>query len=220
MVLFFDPDFPANDPVEHIIEHELYQHVKIFPEVLCHETEESQEGPAEAIKAGVAVVWIPPSFHTRVALGAAAEVVLRRDKTGETERRERREEKKQGTGPGMTQQLFTCHVKLTPRKREEPTAGSWSDQRRFAGGAEQLTQSLSCSHTGARPAGRAGSRNWLRRDIHSESSRARILSQTRSCTSFFTPRRAPLHHPTCLQVAHVFSFCGANFDNYFCLFCP
>lgn len=51
---------------------EIYQHVKIFPEVLCHEAKESQEGPAEAVKAGVAVVWISPSFHACVALRAAA----------------------------------------------------------------------------------------------------------------------------------------------------
>lgn len=92
----------------------------------------------------------------------------------------------------MTQQLFTCHAKLQSGGREEPTAGSWSDQRRFTGGAEQLTQSLSCSHTGVRPAGRAGSRNWLRRDSHSESSR--ILSQPRSCIdsgNFSTPPPPP-----------------------------
>lgn len=53
--------------------HQHYQHVKVFPEVLCHESEESQEGPAEAVKAGVAIVWIPPSFHACVALRAAAE---------------------------------------------------------------------------------------------------------------------------------------------------
>lgn len=135
MVLFFDPDFPANDPVEHIIECELYQHVKIFPEVLCHEAEESQEGPAEAIKAGVAVVWIPPSFHTRVALGAAAEVVFRRDKTGETERRERREEKKQGTGPGMTQQLFTCHCET------DTTQERGADSRILVGSEEVCRRS-------------------------------------------------------------------------------
>lgn len=51
----------------------LYQHVKVFPEVLCHESEESQERPAEAVKAGVAIVWIPPSFHACVALRAATE---------------------------------------------------------------------------------------------------------------------------------------------------
>lgn len=52
---------------------QIYQHIKVFPEVLRHESEESQEGPAEAVKAGVAVVWIPPSFHACVALWAAAE---------------------------------------------------------------------------------------------------------------------------------------------------
>lgn len=57
----------------HLLTHHLYQHVKVFPEVLCHESEESQEGPAEAVKAGVAIVWIPPSFHACEALWAAAE---------------------------------------------------------------------------------------------------------------------------------------------------
>lgn len=131
-----------------------------------------------------------------------------------------RRRRKQGTGPGMTQQLFTCHVKLTSGEGEEPTAGSWSDQRRLAGGAEQLTQSLSCSHTGARPAGQAGSRNWLRRDSHSESSR--ILSQPRSCIHSF-PHHHHHHNTTntpALQVAHVFSFCTSNVNNYFCLYGP
>ena len=49
-----------------------YQHVEVLPEVLRHESEESQKGPAEAVEAGVAVVWIPPSFHARVSLWAAA----------------------------------------------------------------------------------------------------------------------------------------------------
>lgn len=56
-----------------ILTHQLYQHVKVFPEVLCHESEESQERPAEAVKASVAIVWIPPSFHACVALWAATE---------------------------------------------------------------------------------------------------------------------------------------------------
>lgn len=55
-----------------LLVHLLYQHVEIFPEVLCHESEERQEGPAEAVEAGVSVVWIPPSFHACVALRAAA----------------------------------------------------------------------------------------------------------------------------------------------------
>lgn len=110
---------------------ELYQHVKIFPEVLRHEAEEGQEGPAEAVKAGVAVVWIPPSFHTRVALRAAAGVGFF---LGETQSRRDRQQgekrrRKQGTGPAMSQQLFTCHAKPTSGKRERPTARSWWDQR-------------------------------------------------------------------------------------------
>lgn len=41
----------------------LYQHVKIFPEVLCHESEQSEESPAEAVKAGVTIVGVPSGFH-------------------------------------------------------------------------------------------------------------------------------------------------------------
>lgn len=92
---FSGPKIPANVPIEHILKLELYQHVKIFPEVLCHEAEESQEGPAEAVKAGVAVVWIPPSFHTRVALRAAAEVDFFRGKARETDSKERRAEEEE-----------------------------------------------------------------------------------------------------------------------------
>ena len=66
-----------------LLTHQPHQHVKVFPEVLCHESEESQEGPAEAVKAGVAVVWIPPGFHACVALRAAAEGW--REKQGEGE---------------------------------------------------------------------------------------------------------------------------------------
>ena len=51
----------------------IYQHVKIFPVILRHEAEECQEGPSEAVKAGVAIVWIPPSLHACVALRAAPE---------------------------------------------------------------------------------------------------------------------------------------------------
>lgn len=38
--------------------------VKVFPVVLSHESEKSQEGPAEGVEAGVAVVWITASFDT------------------------------------------------------------------------------------------------------------------------------------------------------------
>lgn len=81
-----------------------YQHVKVFPEVLCHESEESQEGPAEAVKAGVAVVWIPPSFHTCVALRAAAEGWRKRERNRERERREG------GPGPEHDSALFTYNA--------------------------------------------------------------------------------------------------------------
>lgn len=80
-----------------------YQHVKVFPEVLCHESEESQEGPAEAVKAGVAVVWIPPSFHTCVALRAAAEG---------WRKSERKKEREGGGAPGPKHDsaLFTYNA--------------------------------------------------------------------------------------------------------------
>lgn len=35
---------------------------QFFPVVLGHESEESQKSPAEGIKTGVAIVWIPPYF--------------------------------------------------------------------------------------------------------------------------------------------------------------
>lgn len=37
---------------------------------MCHEAEERQEGPAEGIIAGVAIVGVPPSFNALVTLGA------------------------------------------------------------------------------------------------------------------------------------------------------
>lgn len=48
----------------------LYQLEKVLPVVLRHETEESQEGPAEGVVAGVAIVGVPPSLHAFVALRA------------------------------------------------------------------------------------------------------------------------------------------------------
>lgn len=49
---------------------QLYQLEEVLPIVLCHEAEESQEGPAEGVIAGVAVVGVPPSLHALVTLGA------------------------------------------------------------------------------------------------------------------------------------------------------
>lgn len=49
----------------------IYLHVKIFPEILCHEAKKCQEGPPKAVEAGVTIVWIPPSFHACVPLWAA-----------------------------------------------------------------------------------------------------------------------------------------------------
>lgn len=42
--------------------------VKVFPEILCHESEQGEEGPAEGVKAGVAIVWITTCFDTCEAL--------------------------------------------------------------------------------------------------------------------------------------------------------
>lgn len=47
-----------------------YQLEEVLPEVLCHEAEEGQEGPAEGVVAGVAIVGVPPSLHALVALRA------------------------------------------------------------------------------------------------------------------------------------------------------
>lgn len=48
----------------------LYQLEEVLPVVLCHEAEERQEGPAEGVIAGVAIVGVPPGFHALVTLGA------------------------------------------------------------------------------------------------------------------------------------------------------
>lgn len=41
---------------------------QVFPEVLCHEAEEGEEGPAEGVVVGVSVIRIPPRFYTHVSL--------------------------------------------------------------------------------------------------------------------------------------------------------
>lgn len=38
--------------------------VQVFPEVLGHESEQGEEGPAEGVEAGVAIVWITTRFDT------------------------------------------------------------------------------------------------------------------------------------------------------------
>lgn len=48
----------------------MYQLEEVLPIILCHEAEESQEGPAEGVIAGVAIVGVPPSLHTLVTLRA------------------------------------------------------------------------------------------------------------------------------------------------------
>lgn len=49
----------------------LYQLEEVLPIVLCHEAEESQEGPAEGVIAGVAIVGVPPGLDALVTLRAA-----------------------------------------------------------------------------------------------------------------------------------------------------
>lgn len=36
---------------------------EFFPAVLCHESEKRQKCPAEAVEAGVAVVWVSSDFE-------------------------------------------------------------------------------------------------------------------------------------------------------------
>lgn len=48
----------------------LYQLEEILPVVLGHEAEESEEGPAEGVIAGVAIVGVPSSLDALIALGA------------------------------------------------------------------------------------------------------------------------------------------------------
>lgn len=56
---------------------QLYQLEEVLPIVLCHEAEESQEGPAEGVVAGVAIVGVPPGLDALITLGAVP-----RDRTG------------------------------------------------------------------------------------------------------------------------------------------
>lgn len=55
-----------------------YQLEEVLPVVLCHEAEESQEGPAESVIAGVAIVGVPPRLDALVTLRAVP-----RDRTGD-----------------------------------------------------------------------------------------------------------------------------------------
>lgn len=41
---------------------------EVFPEVLGHEAEKSQESPTEGVVTGVAIVWVPPDLETDEAL--------------------------------------------------------------------------------------------------------------------------------------------------------
>lgn len=49
----------------------LYQLEEVLPIVLCHEAEESQEGPAEGVIAGVAIVGVPSGLDALITLRAA-----------------------------------------------------------------------------------------------------------------------------------------------------
>lgn len=42
--------------------------VEVFPVVLRHESEQGEECPAEAVEAGVAIVWIAATFDAYKAL--------------------------------------------------------------------------------------------------------------------------------------------------------
>lgn len=42
----------------------IYLMIEVFPVVLCHKSEESQEGPAKSVKTCVAIVWVPTRFQT------------------------------------------------------------------------------------------------------------------------------------------------------------
>jgi hypothetical protein len=49
---------------------QLYQLEEVLPIVLGNEAEESQEGPAEGIVAGVAIVGVPSSLDALITLRA------------------------------------------------------------------------------------------------------------------------------------------------------
>lgn len=44
--------------------------VEVLPVVLSHQSEQRQEGPAERVKAGVAVIWVPARFDAPESLWA------------------------------------------------------------------------------------------------------------------------------------------------------
>ncbi len=49
---------------------------EIFPEVLGHQSEQSQKSPTKCVVAGVTVVWISPSLQTDVTLRADPEHII------------------------------------------------------------------------------------------------------------------------------------------------
>lgn len=186
-----------------MVTHQLYQHVEVFPKVLCHESEESQEGPAEAVKAGVSVVWIPPSFHACVTLRAAAKGW--------------RERENGAPSPKMTQHYLLI-IKSDFKHIGELQQVLVGSAALRGGQKNQLTQSLSCSHREEHPAGQAGSRNWLKKKqtySHNESFRSHSVAATvvysaKVCKSIQTN--------FWLQFAHAFSIqCSSFQTNSFCL---
>lgn len=44
--------------------------IEVFPVVLCHQSEEGQESPAESVKTRVAVIWVPTHFQTLESIRA------------------------------------------------------------------------------------------------------------------------------------------------------
>lgn len=50
------------DTISHLVK-------QFLPVVLCHESEEGQKSPAEGIKTGVAIVWIPSYFQAVKSVG-------------------------------------------------------------------------------------------------------------------------------------------------------
>lgn len=46
---------------------------QVLPEVLGHESEQSQKCPTEGVIAGVAIVWVPPGLQTAVSIRTYSE---------------------------------------------------------------------------------------------------------------------------------------------------
>lgn len=50
---------------------------QLLPVVLGHETKKCQKSPAEGVKTGVVIVWIPPHFQALKSIGALPAVEIR-----------------------------------------------------------------------------------------------------------------------------------------------